>query len=222
MQTAKESLRQSTLLGYSLNWVSVVTTKCSAVVQRCFYPFKTLTREWTTGHPQNKHIHQEKSRIQETKNLSTDMDSSTKTKKILLSKAKFSQGRREGDTIRSGRGGREGDTIRSGRGGREGDTIRSGRGGREEGKICPKTNFLRGNFTPFIRKSFQIWDHFFPLLFPKDSKSLKWTSGGRQKVVITVSQNWTDTQAARPTDGPRGSRGPKLWKHTTENYLKAT
>ena len=29
------------------------------------------------------------------------------------------------------------------------------------------------NFTPFIIKSFQMWDHFFPLLFSKDSKSLK-------------------------------------------------
>ena len=29
------------------------------------------------------------------------------------------------------------------------------------------------NFTPFMSKSFQIWDHFFPLLFPKDSENLK-------------------------------------------------
>ena len=32
---------------------------------------------------------------------------------------------------------------------------------------------MRGNFTPFISKSFKIWDHFFPLLFQKDSKNLK-------------------------------------------------
>ena len=31
----------------------------------------------------------------------------------------------------------------------------------------------RVNFTPFMSKSFQIWDQFFPLLFPKDSKNLK-------------------------------------------------
>ena len=29
------------------------------------------------------------------------------------------------------------------------------------------------DFTPFISKSFYIWDHFFPLLVPKDCKSLK-------------------------------------------------
>ena len=35
-------------------------------------------------------------------------------------------------------------------------------------------NFLRrGNFTPFMSKSFQTWDHFFPLFSPKDSENLK-------------------------------------------------
>ena len=34
----------------------------------------------------------------------------------------------------------------------------------------PKTNFFwRSDCTPFISKSFKIWDHLFPLLFPKDS-----------------------------------------------------
>ena len=42
--------------------------------------------------------------------------------------------------------------------------------------------FLRGNFTPFTSKSFQIWDHLFLLLFLKDSKIKEkkfehWTSG---------------------------------------------
>ena len=36
-----------------------------------------------------------------------------------------------------------------------------------------KNIFWRGDFKPFICKSFQIWDHFLPLLFPKDSESLK-------------------------------------------------
>ena len=46
--------------------------------------------------------------------------------------------------------------------------------------------FLRRNFTPFMSKSCQIWDHFFSLLFPKGFKNLKkfwhWTlgSGGRK------------------------------------------
>ena len=34
-------------------------------------------------------------------------------------------------------------------------------------------NFLQCNFTPFMRKIFQIRDHFFPLLFSKDSKNQK-------------------------------------------------
>ena len=33
--------------------------------------------------------------------------------------------------------------------------------------------FCRCDFTPFMNRSFQIWDHFFPLLFPKDYESLK-------------------------------------------------
>ena len=59
-----------------------------------------------------------KSRILETKNLSTNMDRSTDTKKILPSKAKFAQR------------------------GREGGKNCAGRERREEGKICPKTNFV--------------------------------------------------------------------------------
>ena len=60
------------------------------------------------------------------------MDSSTDTKKIWFSKAKFPQK------------------------GREGDKFCPGRGGREEGKLHPKTFYLRGNFLPFISKSVQI------------------------------------------------------------------
>ena len=43
-----------------------------------------------------------------------------------------------------------------------------------------------GNFTPFISKSFQIGDHFFSIIFPKDSekseKNGRWTSesGGKK------------------------------------------
>ena len=48
-------------------------------------------------------------------------------------------------------------------------------------KIC-KNLFRRGDFTPFMRKSFQIWDHFFPLLFPKDSENLKSLDIGLREV----------------------------------------
>ena len=66
-----------------------------------------------------------KSLIRETKNLSTDPDSSPNTKFFLLVRQNL-----------------------------------------------PKNPlFLCGNFTPFMSKSFQIRDHFFSLLFPKDSKN---------------------------------------------------
>ena len=42
--------------------------------------------------------------------------------------------------------------------------------------------FLPGDFTPFIGKSFQIWDYFFILLFPKDSESLKFLDIRLQEV----------------------------------------
>ena len=50
----------------------------------------------------------------------------------------------------------------------------------------PKYFFLRINYTPFMSQSFQIWDHFFSLLFPqglqKSEKFWHWTSksGGKK------------------------------------------
>ena len=87
-----------------------------------------------------------KSRIQETKHLSTVADSSTDTKKILL--------------------------VR---------------------QNSPKLTFLCGNFTPFISKSFQIWDHFFPLLFLKDSENLRILDDGLWEVEAKRCLNWVDT-----------------------------
>ena len=43
----------------------------------------------------------------------------------------------------------------------------------------------RGNFTPFLSKNVQIWNHFLPLLFPKDLEQFgHWTlrSGGKKTV----------------------------------------
>ena len=40
-------------------------------------------------------------------------------------------------------------------------------------KISKKNFIRRGNFTPFFCKNVQILDPFFPLLFPKESESLK-------------------------------------------------
>ena len=67
-----------------------------------------------------------KSRIRETKHLSTDADSST-------------------------------------------DAI----GGWTKAKSAKKNFFLRGDFRPLPNKNDQMLDHFFPLLFTKESKSLK-------------------------------------------------
>ena len=93
----------------------------------------------------------------------------------------------------------------------------------------------RGDFTPFIRTSFHIWDHFFPLLFPKNSKSLK-------KINIRLQEVWakrrlngtskvnrrtdgrTDTHTDISTDRKNRPRGPILWKlclvsgHTTDSH----
>ena len=44
---------------------------------------------------------------------------------------------------------------------------------REQTLKISKTLFWSGNLTPFISKSFQIWDHFFKLPFHKDSEYLK-------------------------------------------------
>ena len=40
-------------------------------------------------------------------------------------------------------------------------------------KVRENNFFLRGDFRQFSNKTIHIWDHFFPLLFPKDSESLK-------------------------------------------------
>ena len=42
--------------------------------------------------------------------------------------------------------------------------------------------FCYGDCTPFMSKSCQMWDHFFPLLFPKDSKNQKFLDIRLQEV----------------------------------------
>ena len=54
--------------------------------------------------------------------------------------------------------------------------------------------FCPGNFTPFMREIFQIWEHFFPLLFPKDSEKLNGLDIGRQ-----------EAGAKRPVNGVRNT-----------------
>ena len=58
--------------------------------------------------------------------------------------------------------------------------------------------FLWDDFTPFISKSFQIGDHFFPLFFPKDSESLNileiqlWKVGAKRGFNGTSKSEHTD------------------------------
>ena len=80
-------------------------------------------------------------------------------------------------------------------------------GGRPQDPLCLKTMwtnkkkkrkklFRCGDFTPFMSRSFQIWDHFFPLLCPKDSENLSLDIGlwelGAKKPLNEVRN--TDTK----------------------------
>ena len=78
------------------------------------------------GPSQNSGKRRKKSRIRETKHLSTDADSST-------------------------------------------DAI----GGSTKAKSAKKNIFSCGDFRPLRKKKCSMLNHFFPLLFPKDSESLK-------------------------------------------------
>ena len=61
-------------------------------------------------------------------------------------------------------------------------------------KKSVKNFFLRGNFKPFMSKSFIIWDNFFVLLFPKDSAYLKsldiglWEKGAKRRLMFKRSE----------------------------------
>ena len=83
--------------------------------------------------------------------------------------------------------------------------------------------FLPGNFWPFPNKNVQIWDHFFPLLFPKDYEYLKildirfWEVGAKRRLKGTSKGNTrtdghTDTQTDILTYRKHRPRGPILWK----------
>ena len=82
-----------------------------------------------------------------------------------------------------------------------------------------------GNFRQLSNKNVQIWDHFFPLLFPKDSKSLKildiqlWEMGAKRHLngtskVNTQTDGQTDRRTNRQTDiltyRKHRPRGPML------------
>ena len=62
-------------------------------------------------------------------------------------------------------------------------------------KKSVKNFFRRGDFTPFMSKSFPIWDNFFPLFFPKNSENLKslviglWEVGAINRQTAPIQQN---------------------------------
>ena len=76
---------------------------------------------------------------------------------------------------------------------------------------------MRGNFRPFQKKNVQILDHFFPLLFPKDSESLKILDirhremGAKRPLNGTSKVNrQTHTQTDISTYRKHRPRGPML------------
>ena len=70
-------------------------------------------------------------------------------------------------------------------------------------KVKKKTFFLGGDFRQFSNKNVHIWDHFFSLLFPKNSESLKildiqlWEVGAKRHLNGTSKVN---TQTNRRTN----------------------
>ena len=77
----------------------------------------------------------------------------------------------------------------------------------EQMKKSVKKNFCCGDFTPFMGNSCQIWDHFFQLLFPKDSENLNtldiwlWEVGAKKTVKgVRNSDRQTNKQTNMHTD----------------------
>ena len=67
-------------------------------------------------------------------------------------------------------------------------------------KKWEKNFFLRGDFRQFSNKNVHIWDHFFPLLFPKDYESLKILDIRLREVGAKRPLNGT-SKVNRHTDG---------------------
>ena len=72
--------------------------------------------------------------------------------------------------------------------------------------VTTTKTFLRGNFRPLPSKNVQILDHFFPLLFPNNSESLKildirlWEGGAKRPLNRTSKSEQTDTQTDTQTN----------------------
>ena len=77
-------------------------------------------------------------------------------------------------------------------------------GGPLQNQQQKKTFFLRGYFRPLPNKNVQMLDHFFPLLFPKDSESLK---------ILDIRLR--EVGAKRPLKKTENQRRPKKVKKKT-------
>ena len=92
-----------------------------------------------------------------------------------------------------------------------------------------KLFFLFVDFRPLPNKNAQICDHFFTLLFPKDSKYLKNIghstagSGSKKTFERYLKSEQTDTRTDGQTDKltyrKHRPRGPMLWKYTRAVYF---
>ena len=71
-------------------------------------------------------------------------------------------------------------------------------------KMKKKTFFWRGDLRQFSNNNVYIWDHFFPLLFPKDSESLK---------ILDI--RFREVGAKRPLKKTKNWRRPKKVKKKT-------
>ena len=93
-----------------------------------------------------------------------------------------------------------------------------------------KKLFLRGDFRPLPNKNVYMWDHFFPLLFPKDSESLKILDirlcevGAKRPLNGTSRSEHTHTQTHTQTDKStyrkHRPKGPILWKSSQTDVFK--
>ena len=86
-------------------------------------------------------------------------------------------------------------------------------------KVREKNYFLRGDFRQFSNKNVHIWDHFFSLLFPKDSESLTILDiqlrevGAKRRLNGTSKVNrHTDRRTDISTYRKHWLGGPMLWK----------
>ena len=194
----------------------VISFKCKNITlirftHICFWTFYERT------YISDFHIGYQKSRIQETKHHSTDANSSTDTKKILLvrqnlSKIKLFLARwftvfmskkfqildhffplvfpKDSENLKSLDVGLWEVVTK-----RRLNWVNKG------GGDFVKSIFCRDNFRPILSKKVQIWDHFFPVLFSKDSESLKfldirlWEVGAKRRLNSTSKvkkwrKNW--------------------------------